>query len=344
MNAFANKCQFLILVQTTTSTTRVSTIISALSSTAPSVSSSTPDPFPISSVRPTSEKLTLNVSQTCSLDDIVDAMAVKAASMNSEIINRVTTEVSTECHGMKDIVSQLKNLPDTKEVLDELILVEDALLDKLDIMDNTFAPDLSTIKADVLLNRKELGLAVGKAIDVAGSKNALITKLHEKLETLDSKVDTIGSELRDFDLIGECRQKLDDIDTKLDNVARDLSAFKNIKAIPGATAVDFQRILERLDTLLTQKDLENFFSLESCGRNRLACVPWLIAFPAIFGLLVGMVVSIRCACCCKRYRLKITGPNAEANLNGAGNANNVAGVANGDNMGPPAPADVAANI
>ena len=343
MNALANKCQFLILVQTTTST-RISTLVSALSSTAPLTTSSTPDPFPISSVKPTSEKLTLNVSQTCSFDDLVNSMATKAASMNSDIINRVTNEVSTECHGMKDIVSQLKALPDTKEVLTELDLVEDGLLGALDVLNNTITQDLFMIKADVLLNRKELGLAVGKAIDVAGSKNALITKLHEKLETLDSKVDTLASEPRDFGLIKECRQKLDDIDAKLDNIARDVSAFKNIKAIPGATAVDFQKILERMDTLLTQKDLENFFSLESCGRNRLTCIPWLMAFPAIFGLLVGMVISIRCACCCKRYRPKIAGPNVEANLNGADNANNVAGAANVDNMGPPAPADGADNI
>ena len=103
--------------------------------------------------------------------------------------------------------------------------------------------------------------------------------------------DSIRSFQDDFD---QTNARLD----KLTNLIE--GSLKYSKIHVGSTTCDFSKIESMLGNVLTVEELHSFFSFENCSRNKIACLPWLIAIPAIVGLIGGLIFAVKCYCCAVR--------------------------------------------
>jgi hypothetical protein len=93
--------------------------------------------------------------------------------------------------------------------------------------------------------------------------------------------------------IKQVREEIQNLTMLVSRSFRTLQPFNPI----SESSIDLDDLYQRIASTLTMKDLHEFFSLSSCSRNQVACLPWLLSVPTIFGLFFGLVLAVRCYCC-----------------------------------------------
>ena len=134
-------------------------------------------------------------------------------------------------------------------------------------------------------------------------------KIYELLSTLDTRLATASREHGSVvsetiqshqKMVEVCKTEIKQVREDIRNltilVSRSFRSFQPFNPI-SESSIDLDDLYQRIASTLTMKDLHEFFSLSSCSRNQVACLPWLLSVPTIFGLFFGLVLAVRCYCC-----------------------------------------------
>ena len=269
------------LVQTSTAIS-FSSLVSSLSTsntaptTFPMTSPAVPislDPFMNSEPAPTpkSEKLEMSPNSVCLPDDMVQLFVDKTREVNEGLRNGTSQSlVDAVVNKNRDMLMDFYS--GISEGVSEECGVMRAFIETHKEQPSTteLLTLMAKLDAKYDVSHREFGSIVGKMLD-----------WHNDMKTV-------------------CRSEIDDIRTEI-FVVKGLIE-KLIKApgscsCPSYPSIDINDLYDRIDRTLTESDLNDFFSFASCSRNQVACLPWILSVPTIFGLFFGMVLAVRCYCC-----------------------------------------------
>ena len=269
------------LVQTSTAIS-FSSLVSSLSTsnsaptTFPMTSPAVPislDPFMNSEPAPTpkSEKLEMSPNSVCLPDDMVALFVEKTREVNEGLQNgtsqSLVDEVVTKNRDMlMDFYSGIS------EGISEECGVMRAFIETHDDQPSTteLLTMMAKLDAKFDVSHREFGSIIGKVLD-----------LYNDMKTV-------------------CRTEVDDVRTEifvLKGLIEKLVKAPRSCSCPFSSSLDLNDLYDRIDRTLTESDLNDFFSFASCSRNQVACLPWILSVPTIFGLFFGMVLAVRCYCC-----------------------------------------------